>query len=74
MDDTLKRKMKKDVKIIVILNEKEATVCFPSNKSEVNLSRMFYSKDTNFHEWCLDYFDYSWKTSGSFQENKLNLN
>lgn len=71
MDDTLKRKMKKDVKIIVVLNEKEATVCFPSNKNEVDLSRMFYSKDANFHEWCFDYFDYSWKKSGSFQESKL---
>jgi len=73
IDETLKRKMKKDVKTIVVLNEKEATVCFPSNKNEVDLSKMFYSKDADFHEWCLDYFDYSWKHSGSFQESKINL-
>ena len=45
MSDMLKRRMKKDVKIIVVLNEKEATVSFPSNKNEVDLSQMFYSKD-----------------------------
>jgi len=73
MDDMLKRRMKKDVKIIVVMNELEATVSFPSNKNEVDLSQMFYSKDASFHEWCLDYFDYSWKTSKSFQESKLTL-
>jgi predicted transcriptional regulator len=72
IDETLKRKMKKDVKIIVVLNENEAAVCFPSSNNEVDLSKMFYSKDPYFHEWCLDYFDYSWKKSGSFQEGKLN--
>ncbi len=72
-DETLKRKMTKDVKTVVVLNEKEATVCFPSNKNEVDLSKTFYSKDHDFHEWCFDYFDYSWRNSGSFQENKLHL-
>jgi predicted transcriptional regulator len=70
-DETLKRKMKKDVKAIVVLNENEASVCFSSNKNEVDLSKMFYSMDPDFHEWCLDYFDYSWKHSGIFQERKL---
>ena len=63
--------MKKDVKTIVVLNESEAAVCFPSNNNEIDLSKMFYSKDYDFHEWCLDYFIHSWQNSGNFNEQKL---
>lgn len=72
-NDTLKRKMNKSITIVVVLNEKEATINFPTNNGDVDLSKMFYSTDPSFHEWCLDYFDYLWKNSGSFQENKLSV-
>ena len=70
-NDALKRKMKKDIKVVVVLNEKEAGVSFPTSDGEVDLSKMFYSTDPLFHEWCLDFFNQSWKTATSFQENKL---
>ena len=67
----LERKMKKDVKVVVVLNEKEACVMFPTIDGEADLSKMFYSNDPLFHEWCLDYFRYCWHGSDVFQESKL---
>ena len=70
-NDTLSRRMKKNVKIALIMNEKEAGICFPTNDNEVDLSKMFYSSNPEFCEWCRDYFKYMWASSGSFQETKL---
>jgi predicted transcriptional regulator len=67
----LERKMKKDVKVAVVLNEKEAGVIFPTREGEPDLSKMFYSSDGSFHEWCFDFFSECWKSSTSFQETKL---
>jgi len=67
----VERKMKKDVKIVVVLNEKEASVMFPFSNGEADLSKMFYSSDELFHEWCLDYFRYCWHDSDAFKESKL---
>ncbi len=63
--------MKKNVKTIVILNEKEALVSFPKLDGEDDLTQSFYGNDKMFHEWCLDYFRYCWYDSGMFQESKL---
>lgn len=67
----VERKMKKNVKTIVVLNEKEACVSFPTLDGETNLTEMFYSQEPKFHEWCLDYFRYCWYGSDTFQESKL---
>lgn len=67
----IQRKMNKDVKVMVVLNEKEACVVFPKIDGEIDVSQMFYSNDDNFHEWCMDYFNHSWDESNSFQEGKL---
>jgi len=67
----IERKMKKDVKVVVVLNEKEACVMFPTIDGGADMSEMFYSNDPLFHEWCLDYFKYCWDTSNTFQESKL---
>jgi predicted transcriptional regulator len=67
----VERKMKKDVSVVVVLSEKEACVVFPTLDGTADMREMFYSKDTLFHEWCLDYFRYCWYGAGVFQENKL---
>ena len=67
----VERKMKKEVKAVVVLNEKEACVMFPRVDGEPDMSSMFYSNDPLFHEWCLDYFRYCWYGSDTFQESKL---
>lgn len=70
-DGSLERKMIKHFSIVTILNEKEACVIFPTKNGEFDLSEMFYSKDSQFHEWCLDYFNNCWNKSSNFKEEKL---
>jgi predicted transcriptional regulator len=69
---SIERKMADSVQVSVVLNERQATVLFPNQKGETDMNAMFYSKDTLFHEWCLDYFRYRWYSSGSFDESKIN--
>ena len=68
---TIERKMIKDVKIVVLVNEKEACLMFPGTDDTADMSEMLYSNDKNFHEWCLDYFNYCWEKSNTFQELKI---
>ena len=70
-NESLIRRMIKRVPVVILLNEKEAGIIFPSLNGEPDMSEMFYSEDAQFHEWCLDYFDHCWKESHSFQESKL---
>lgn len=70
-DELLVRRMIDNVSIVVLFNEKESGVIFPNSKGEPDLSEMFYSENPQFHEWCVDYFEYMWKKSSSFQESKL---
>lgn len=70
-DGMLERKMKKDVKIAVVLNEKEAGLSFPTIDGEPDMSKMFYSSSESFHEWCFDFFNDSWKNVTAFHETKL---
>ena len=70
-EDKLERKMTNRISIVTLLNEKEACIIFPTKNGGSDLSEMLYSKDPQFHDWCLDYFNYIWNNSGSFQEDKL---
>jgi hypothetical protein len=63
--------MKKNVTVSVIINEKDAAVMFPTKNGDPDLREMFFGHDTLFHEWCLDYFRYSWSISDTFREYKL---
>lgn len=69
-DETLKKKMTKNQKIALVLNEKESGVSFSAN-GESDMSKMFYSTDESFHEWCVDFFMYMWNGATAFQEAKL---
>lgn len=70
-DGLLEKRMKGGMKIGLVLNEKEAGLSFPTSQDEPDLSKMFYSSDVSFHEWCLDFFKDCWDCSSSFQEAKL---
>src|ERR687888_736277 len=68
------RRMVDRVQVAVVLNEKQATVMFPTVKDKIaaDMNSMFYSRDDSlFHEWCLDYFRYCWYNSKTFDESKL---
>lgn len=69
--DQIRRRMKKKVTVSVIINEKDAAVMFPTKNGEPDLREMFFGQDPLFHEWCLDYFKYSWNISDTFREFKL---
>jgi predicted transcriptional regulator len=71
---TVDRRMVDRVHVAVVLNEKQATVMFPTVKDTIvaDMNSMFYSRDDSlFHEWCLDYFRYCWYNSKPFDESKL---
>ena len=70
-NDVLERRMLKNISIGILLNEKEACVIFPNNNGNPDIEHMFYSTNSDFHQWCVDFFNYSWNDSGSFQESKL---
>lgn len=67
----IERRMVDRVQVAVILNEKNASVMFPTQKGETDTNMMFFSADSIFHEWCLDYFRYRWYGSEIFDENHL---
>lgn len=67
----VERKMRKNVSIVVVLNEKEAGIMFPTMDGNADMREMLYSDDPHFHEWCLDFFRYCWYNSSTFQEGKL---
>jgi predicted transcriptional regulator len=72
-DGIVERRMVDRMQIATVLNEKQATVMFPMAKGqeEVDMNSVFYSENPLFHEWCMDYFRYSWYNSKSFDESKL---
>jgi predicted transcriptional regulator len=70
-DKIIQRKIKNDIKVAVILNEKEGGVMFSTIKGDPDISKMFYGNSELFHEWCLDYFRYCWHNASTFQEDKL---
>jgi predicted transcriptional regulator len=67
----IERRMVNRVQVAVFLNEKKASVLFPTQKGETDMNMMFYSEDPVFHEWCLDYFNYRWYKSDVFDEGKI---
>jgi predicted transcriptional regulator len=69
----VERRMVDKMQVATVLNEKQATVMFPTVKGQVetDMNSVFYSEDPLFHEWCLDYFRFNWEHSKSFDESKL---
>ena len=72
---TVERRMVNSLLIGVALNDKQACVMFPriqrNNKIEIDMNSMLYSDNPDFHEWCLDYYRYSWHNARSFEERRL---
>jgi predicted transcriptional regulator len=68
---SIERRMVDSVQVAVILNEKQAAVLFPTQKGETDMNMIFFSTDTVFHEWCIDYFRYRWYGSDIFDETNL---
>ncbi len=67
----VERKMIDKVQVMVIVTDRESGVLFPDKRGETDINKMFYSKDKLFHEWCLDFFRYTWYSAQSFDESKI---
>jgi predicted transcriptional regulator len=67
----LERRISKNIAIGLLISDKEAAVFFQKPDGELDLSEMFTSTESEFRDWCLDYFEEYWKNSTSFQESKL---
>ena len=67
----IERKMLKKIRTILVANENEAMVMFPSIDGQSDVREAFYGTDPQFIEWCEDYFEDSWKKSDSFTEKQI---
>jgi len=60
------------IRVFVIATENEGFVSFEDKKrNEADLSSIFYSRDPEFCNWCLDVFNHYWETAKSFDPSKL---
>jgi predicted transcriptional regulator len=67
----IQRMMTKNVAAAVILNEKQSCLIFPDMDGKLDAGYAFTSEDPLFHQWCFDYFNYSWYNARPFVEKKL---
>ena len=70
----IQRMMTKKIRAAVILNEKQACLVFPDLDGKLDAGYAFTSEDPLFHQWCFDYFNYSWYNASPFMERKLEKN
>lgn len=68
---TIQRKMLQEVQVGVSVTERQACVFFPNLNGQADVTSVFFSKDPDFREWCLDFFNYQWKRADVFDETKL---
>ncbi len=66
-----KRKMVKKIQTMMVMNEKRGILFFPDSKGESDMYYAFISDDPDFHEWCVDYFDYIWNKAGTYEISKI---
>jgi len=66
-----KRKMVKRIQTMMVMNEKRGILFFPDSKGESDMYYAFISDDPDFHEWCVDYFDYIWNKAGTYEVSKI---
>jgi len=70
----MERRMSEKVRVAAfIVDDREAAIVFSDTKDEVDMTILFVGGDSVFYEWCLDYFDYMWKDSKSFDMIKVKV-
>ena len=71
IDGDLERKISKNKAVGLLITDKEAGIFFQKADGEQDLGEIFVSEESEFRDWCIDYFEESWKNSTPFQESKL---
>jgi len=67
----IQRMMTKTIGAAVIMNEKQACLIFPNAEGKLDAGNAFVGESFLFHQWCFDYFNYSWYNASRFVEKKL---
>ncbi len=67
----IQRMMTKKIGAAVILNEKQSCLIFPNTEGKLDAGYAFVGEHFRFHQWCFDYFNYSWYNSNPFVETRL---
>jgi predicted transcriptional regulator len=70
-DGDIQRMMTKNIGAAVILNEKQSCLIFPNTDGKLDAGYAFVGDDFLFHQWCFDYFNYSWYNATPFVEKRL---
>ena len=68
----IQRMMTKKKGAAVILNEKQACLIFPNSEGKLDAGYAFVGENRLFHQWCFDFFNYSWYNATPFVEQRLN--
>jgi len=70
-DGDIQRMMTKKIGAAVILNEKQSCLLFPNRDGKLDAGYAFVGDSFLFHQWCFDYFNYSWYNATPFVETRL---
>jgi predicted transcriptional regulator len=62
-NENFKKRIAENIKINIIMSEKEACVIFPDNNGVVDMMENFISSDPDFISWCKEFFEYKWNNS-----------
>jgi predicted transcriptional regulator len=69
--EIVQRRMIDSAQIGLIINENQSMVSFCTVKDKIDMNSAFCSSDSTFHDWCLDYFNYKWENSKSYNPEKI---
>jgi predicted transcriptional regulator len=70
----MERRMIGEVRVAAfIVDDLKGAITFPNTEDEVDMSTLFIVEDSNFCEWCSDYFDYVWRDSKPFDVKKVKV-
>ena len=65
------RKMVDSIDIVVVFNEKQGTLVFPDIHGKTDVNYTFAGNDSEFLDWCNDYFEYMWKKASRWDISKM---
>lgn len=65
------RKMVDSIDVVTVFNEKQGTVVFPDMHGRADVNYTFAGSDSEFLDWCNDYFDYMWKKASRWDISKM---
>ena len=66
------KRMAEKIMVNLLVSEKEACLMFPYKNGETDIQNNFVSNNSNFQNWCLDFFNFKWESAESFARLRKN--